>query len=94
MTKKADAKAPAKKEEKSGLFGKRKDAEKKETKKENKKKKTKDKNKKDTGIRDLTDFLHIRNTLQEILPSGKDVIGMSENNGVNIVKVKSRKQSV
>lgn len=35
----AEAVLPAKKEEKSGLFGKRKDAEKKETKKENKKEK-------------------------------------------------------
>lgn len=34
---------------------------------------------KDTGIKELTDFLHVRNTLQEILPVQKDVMGMSGN---------------
>ncbi len=33
---------------------------------------------KDTGIRELTDFLHVRNTLQELMAAKENVTGISE----------------
>ena len=40
--------------------------------------KEKERKEKDTGIDKLTEILHVRNTLQEIMPAKKDVIGASE----------------
>ena len=47
--------------------------------------KEKEKIGKNTGIDKVTEFLHVRNTLQELFASGKDVIGESESNAAKMV---------
>ena len=39
----------------------------------------------DTGIHEMTEFLHVRNTLQELMAAGKDGIGESVDNEADIV---------
>ena len=39
----------------------------------------------DTGIHEMTEFLHVRNTLQELMAAGKDGIGESADNEADIV---------
>lgn len=41
--------------------------------------KEKDRKEKDTGIKELTEFLHVQNTLQELLGANKNMIGVSDN---------------
>lgn len=46
---------------------------------------------KDTGIQEMTEFLHVRNTLQELVASEKDLIGKSVANEADMVVFKRRK---
>ena len=46
---------------------------------------------KNTGIDELTEFLHVRNTLQELFASGRDVIGRSDSGSVPLIVGKKKK---
>lgn len=52
--------------------------------------KEKELKKTDTGIQELTEFLHVRNTMQELFATGKDVAGTLTNNNAEIAVHKEK----